>query len=85
MTSDPLVTSRLLQESAPKKSLAAKSAIEEDLSSEDLSALRSAIETLSKEKGQTYIGEHEVSHLLWSWPWPCYLSAMAIIYILPIF
>jgi len=48
----------VIQESAPKT--AKKSLLEQELSVEDLKALRSAIETITLEKGKTYIGEHEV-------------------------
>ena len=48
-----------LQESAPKKAVA-KSATAEELTTDDLSALREAIDALSQEKGQSFIGEHEV-------------------------
>ena len=47
-----------MQKSAPKT--AKKSLLEQELSVEDLKALRSAIETITLEKGKTYIGEHEV-------------------------
>jgi len=52
----------VLQESAPIKPTVKP--IEEELSVEDLAALRSAIETLSSEKGNKYIGEHDVLHEL---------------------
>ena len=48
-----------LQESAPKKAVA-KSANAEELTTDDLSALREAIDALSQEKGQSFIGEHDV-------------------------
>jgi len=48
----------VIQESAPKT--AKKSLLEQELSVEDLKALRSAIEAITLEKGKTYIGEHEV-------------------------
>eukprot|EP00090_Calanus_glacialis_P034991 TRINITY_DN5966_c0_g1_i1.p1 TRINITY_DN5966_c0_g1~~TRINITY_DN5966_c0_g1_i1.p1 ORF type:complete len:969 (-),score=376.28 TRINITY_DN5966_c0_g1_i1:129-3035(-) len=48
----------VIQKSAPKT--AKKSLLEQELSVEDLKALRSAIETITLEKGKTYIGEHEV-------------------------
>lgn len=48
----------VIQESAPKT--AKKSLLEQELSVEDLKALRSAIETITLEKGKTYIGEHDV-------------------------
>ena len=38
----------------------AKSATAEELTTDDLSALREAIDALSREKGQSFIGEHEV-------------------------
>ena len=49
----------LPQESAPKKAVA-KSANAEELTTDDLSALREAIDALSQEKGQTFIREHDV-------------------------
>jgi len=49
----------VMQESAPKKAVA-KSATAEELTTDDLSALREAIDALSQEKGQSFIGEHEV-------------------------
>jgi len=51
-------TAEVIQESAPKT--AKKSVLEQELSVEDLSALRSAIQAISLEKGKTFIGEHEV-------------------------
>ena len=38
----------------------AKSANAEELTTDDLSALREAIDALSQEKGQSFIGEHDV-------------------------
>jgi len=49
----------VMQESAPKKAVA-KSANAEELTTDDLSALREAIDALSQEKGQSFIGEHDV-------------------------
>jgi len=49
----------VMQESAPKKAVA-KSGTAEELTTDDLSALREAIDALSQEKGQSFIGEHEV-------------------------
>merc|ERR550532_3770457 len=49
----------VMQESAPKKA-EAKSGTAEELTTDDLSALREAIDALSQEKGQSFIGEHEV-------------------------
>jgi len=49
----------VMQESAPKKAVA-KSANAEELTTDDLSALREAIDALSQEKGQTFIREHDV-------------------------
>jgi len=59
-TSDDIHVGRaeIIQESAPKP--AKKSLLEQELSVEDLKALKSAIETITLEKGKTYIGEHEV-------------------------
>eukprot|EP00092_Neocalanus_flemingeri_P029121 GFUD01031609.1.p1 GENE.GFUD01031609.1~~GFUD01031609.1.p1 ORF type:complete len:978 (+),score=383.40 GFUD01031609.1:80-3013(+) len=48
----------VIQESAPKT--AKKSLLAQELSVEDLTALRSAIEAISLEKGKKFIGEHEV-------------------------
>ena len=47
------------QESAPKKAVA-KPANAEELTIDDLSALRDAIDALSQEKGQSFVGEHDV-------------------------
>merc|ERR550519_1313390 len=49
----------VMQESAPKKAVT-KSATAEELTTDDLSALREAFDALSQEKGQSFIGEHEV-------------------------
>ena len=49
----------LSQESAPKKAVA-KPANAEELTIDDLSALRDAIDALSQEKGQSFVGEHDV-------------------------
>jgi len=59
-TSDDIHVGRaeVIQESAPKP--AKKSLLEQELSVQDLKALKSAIETITLEKGKTYIGEHEV-------------------------
>merc|ERR1719228_2569687 len=59
-TSDDIHVGRaeVIQESAPKP--ARKSLLEQELSVQDLKALKSAIETITLEKGKTYIGEHEV-------------------------
>jgi len=60
-TSDDIHVGRaeVIQESAPKLA-AKKSLLEQELSAEDLKALKSAIETITLEKGKTYIKEHEV-------------------------
>jgi len=60
-TSDDIHVGRaeVIQESAPKPA-GKKSLLEQELSAEDLKALKSAIETITLEKGKTYIGEHEV-------------------------
>merc|ERR1719228_1278485 len=60
-TSDDIHVGRaeVIQESAPKLT-AKKSLLEQELSAEDLKALKSAIETITLEKGKTYIKEHEV-------------------------
>jgi len=49
----------VMQESAPKKAVA-KPANAEELTIDDLSALRDAIDALSQEKGQSFVGEHDV-------------------------
>merc|ERR1712013_440260 len=46
----------VMQESAPKKAVA-KPANAEELTIDDLSALRDAIDALSQEKGQSFVGE----------------------------
>jgi len=48
----------VIEESAPK--LPKKSLLEQELSVEDLKALRNAIENITLEKGMNYIGEHEI-------------------------
>jgi len=48
----------VMQESAPPKK--PRSAIEEEMSADDLAALKAAIETITAEKGQTYITDHQV-------------------------
>jgi len=60
-TSDDIHVGRaeVIQESVPKP-VGKKSLLEQELSAEDLKALKSAIETITLEKGKTYIGEHEV-------------------------
>merc|ERR1719184_102669 len=60
-TSDDIHVGRaeVIQESAPKLA-AKKSLLEQELFAEDLKALKSAIETITLEKGKTYIKEHEV-------------------------
>merc|ERR1719427_1984699 len=59
-TSDDIHVGRaeVIQESAPKT--AKKSLLEQELSVEDLTALKSAIQTITLEKGNKFIGEHEV-------------------------
>lgn len=57
----PVYMADVMQESAPKKA-SAKASPADELSAGDLGALRSAIEALSLEKGQKYLGEHEVLH-----------------------
>ena len=41
-----------------------KSNLEQELSAKDLTALKSAMETISREKGKTFMDEHEVLHEL---------------------
>ena len=41
-----------------------KSSLEQELSAKDLTALKSAMETISREKGKTFMDEHEVLHEL---------------------
>lgn len=53
------VQAEVMQESAPKKT-PSRSAIADELSADDLAALRAAIDALTQEKGQAYVGEHEV-------------------------
>ena len=48
----------------PKKTIGKKSALDQELSSEDLSALRSAIHTITQEKGNKFVNEHDVLHEL---------------------
>merc|ERR1719317_853090 len=60
-TSDDIHVGRaeVIQESVPKP-VGKKFLLQQELSAEDLKALKSAIETITLEKGKTYIGEHEV-------------------------
>jgi len=53
-----LARAEVIQESVPVKEK--KSLLEQELSVSDLSALRSAIDAITKEKGKTYVSEHEV-------------------------
>ena len=54
----------LFQESAPQKTPDKRSQLEQELSTKDLKALRSAIETITEEKGSKFVAEHEVLHEL---------------------
>ena len=48
------------QESVPSKTPDKKSVLEQELTAEDLKALKSAMDSLSREKGNTFMDEHEV-------------------------
>jgi len=63
LTSDDLHIGHVIQEvkAQPKVPL---SPIQQELSSEDLKALKNAIDNISKEKGSTFINEHDVLHEL---------------------
>jgi len=55
----------VLQESVPSSKVTEKkSNLEQELSAKDLTALKSAMETISREKGKTFMDEHEVLHEL---------------------
>lgn len=54
----------VLQESVPKNTPSKRSQLEQELSNKDLTALRSAIETITQEKGSKFVAEHEVLHEL---------------------
>jgi len=54
----------VIQESVPSKTPDKRSVLEQELSSKDLTALKSAMETISREKGNSFMDEHEVLHEL---------------------
>ena len=55
-----MLKKRVVSLNAEKRREMSADCVDQELSPEDLRALKNAIETIGKEKGKTFINEHEV-------------------------